>query len=77
MISGPPPGSNVPSPPVWIPFGGAHFCEEIYHQWTTFSPGDAFSIFFLHMVPFIFYTFAISAVIYLGIIAVKALLKRD
>ena len=69
MISGPPPGSNIPPPPDWITFGAVHFLDEIFNQAAQFSIGDALSGVFFHLLPFTAYTLFITVVLYLGIIA--------
>jgi len=64
MFQTPPPGSNLPPPPLLIPFGGVNFGRELVGQLIRGDFGDSLVIFLVLILPILVYTFLLSGIIY-------------
>jgi hypothetical protein len=64
MYQTPPPGSNLPGPPLFIPCGGIQYGISAFGQLVRGDIMDAFMIFLFLILPILIYTFIISLVLY-------------
>jgi len=64
MFQTPPPGSNLPGPPLFIPFGGIYFLGELWGQLVRGDFMDSLVLFIFLVLPILIYTFVISLIIY-------------
>ena len=60
MFQTPPPGSNLPGPSLFIPFGGIHFIGELWGQLVRGDLADSAVIFVALILPILIYTFILS-----------------
>ncbi len=64
MFQTPPPGSNLPGPPLFIPFGGVQYAVSAFGQLVRGDFVDALAIFIVLILPILIYTFVLSLGIY-------------
>ena len=64
MFQTPPPGSNLPPPPLLIPFVGVYWGRELWGQLIRGDFVDSLVIFLVLILPILIYTFLISCIIY-------------
>lgn len=64
MYQMPPPGSDMPGPPLFVPFGGVYFIGQLWGQLIRGDFADSLAIFLVLILPILIYTFALSLVIY-------------
>jgi len=60
MFQTPPPGSNLPGPPLFIPFGGIYFIGELWGQVVRGDFADSAVIFVVLVLPILIYSFILS-----------------
>lgn len=73
----PPPGSDLPPLPLFEPFGAVYFLGELFGQLTRGDIGDAFFIFRSYIIPFLFYTFILSVILYSAFSLMKSSIWRQ
>jgi hypothetical protein len=73
MYQTPPPGSDLPGPELFIPFGGIYYIGELVEQLSNGDFMDAAMIFLFLVLPIVIYTFFLSLGIYH---LVKYILKK-
>jgi hypothetical protein len=64
MYQTPPPGSNLPGPPLFIPFGGIQYALSSFGQLVRGDFIDALMIFIFLILPILIYTFIVSLVLF-------------
>ncbi len=64
MYQTPPPGSDLPGPELFIPFGGIYYIGQLFEQLFRGDLMDAFVVFLLLILPILIYTFIVSLVVY-------------
>jgi hypothetical protein len=64
MYQTPPPGSNLPGPPLFIPFGGIQYALSMWGQLVRGDFVDAAVIFIALVLPILIYTFIVSLGLY-------------